>query len=88
VNLVPLEPFEQGQDVAKQLLALFVLPLVEQIHPKLIEELGSFCHILSQLQIVLFIYDILRFPINNYANKNVELFDMFNLPFVIHLRAP
>ena len=85
---MPLEPFEQGQDVAKQLLALFVLPLVEQVHPKLIEELGSFCHILSQLQIVLFIYDILCFPINNYANKNIELFDMSNLPFVIHLRAP
>jgi len=66
VNLVSLKPFEQGQDVAKQLLTLFVLPLVEQIHPKLIEELGSFRHILSQLQIVLFIYNILRFPINNF----------------------
>jgi len=69
-----VKPFEQRQDVAKQLLALFVLPLVEQIHPKLIEELGSFRHILSQLQIVLFIHNILRFPINNYADKKIDLF--------------
>jgi hypothetical protein len=73
---VSLKPLEQGQDVTKQLLTLFVLPLVEQIHPKLIEELGSFRHVLGQLQIVLFIDDILRFPINNYNNKNVDWFDI------------
>lgn len=58
-----------------------MLALVEQIHPKLIKELGSLHHILHQLQIVLLILDILLFQINNYKRIKMIIINLLKLTF-------